>query len=245
MIRNPFASDIEEIINELRTDPEHGLDQTEIANRIKTYGPNALKPIQPKKWWVILAGQFLDPIIYILLIATILAIFFYGSMVEAIAILVVILLTVAIGFFMEVQAVRSLESLSKMEQQETSMLRSRKILRIPASGLVPADARVCYSENLETRETMLTGESTSVQKSSATLPEAIAVSDQKNMVRFVPIYKNQGSPPSSCQLHKAPPLWRLHLFRRYGKRSGRFPQRPLWPLRGQSPLRLLPIIPDL
>ena len=194
MIRNPFATDIEEIINELQTDPEKGLDQAEIARRLKTYGPNALEPIQPKKWWVILAVQFLDPIIYILLIATALAVF-YGSMVEAVAILVVILLTVAIGFFMELQAVRSLESLSRMEQQETSVLRSGKILRIPATGLVPgdliilesgdlvpADARVCFSENLETKEAMLTGESTSVQKSSATLPEGVPVSDQKNMV---------------------------------------------------------------
>ncbi len=194
MIRNPFAAEIQEIINELQTDPEQGLDQAEIANRLKTYGPNSLKPAQPKKWWLILASQFLDPIIYILLIATALAIF-YGSMVEAIAILVVILLTVAIGFFMELQAVRSLETLSKMEQQETSVLRSGKILRIPAFGLVPgdliilesgdlvpADARICFCENLETKEAMLTGESSSVQKSAATQPEGVAVSDQKNMV---------------------------------------------------------------
>lgn len=194
MIRNPFATDIEEIIHELQTDPEQGLGQEEIVKRLKTYGPNALKPIEPKKWWVIMAGQFLDPIIYILLIATALAIF-YGSMVEAVAILVVILLTVAIGFFMELQAVRSLESLSKMGQQETTVMRSGKILRIPTTGLVPgdliilesgdlvpADARVCFSENLETKEAMLTGESTSVHKSSATLPEGVPVSDQKNMV---------------------------------------------------------------
>jgi magnesium-transporting ATPase (P-type) len=78
MIRNPFAKDIEQISKELQTDPERGLEQAEVETRLKEYGQNALQPLKPRKWWLILSSQFLDPIIYILLIATTLALF-YGS----------------------------------------------------------------------------------------------------------------------------------------------------------------------
>ncbi len=194
MITIPYAKDLEELLALLDTDSTLGLTDEEIPKRIKKFGKNSLRPKEPPKWWAILMDQFLDPIIYILLLATILALL-HGSQVEAIAILVVILLTIGIGFFMELQAVRSLKSLSKMGQQQATVLRSGRIQRISADNivpgdiiilesgdLVPADARVISSQNLETKEAVLTGESLSVNKDNTLLPKDTPVTEQSNMV---------------------------------------------------------------
>lgn len=205
MIKHPHTRNPEELFGELQTHPKEGLSREAIAGLLKKYGENALQPRVPQAWWSILARQFLDPIIYILIVAAALALM-YGSWVEAIAIMVVILFTVTIGFFMELQAVRSLETLSRMEQPEASVLRSGKIHRLPATNLVPgdilvlesgdvvpADARIFSNEYLETKESMLTGESTSVEKGVEVLPADTPVADQRNMVfRETVIAKGSG-----------------------------------------------------
>src|SRR5690606_12037533 len=113
-----YALPIEQTLAQLGSDSGLGLKRDEAARRLIKYGPNQIPQEGSKSRWRILADQFLNPIIYILAIASVLA-FFFSDMLESFAIVVVILISVGIGFFMELQAVRSLEALRKMGQAMT------------------------------------------------------------------------------------------------------------------------------
>jgi Ca2+-transporting ATPase len=194
MIKKPFVLTTKDVVKQLNSDVEYGLTREEVQRRIIRYGKNNIPQKGTKKRGRIFIEQFLDPIIYILTVATLLA-FFFRDWSEGIAILIVITITVIIGFFMELQALHSLEKLRKMGQVLTNVFRDSKILRIKASSLVPgdiiiletgdivsADARLITHENLVVKEASLTGESTPIEKKTIPLPAGTLMADQNNMV---------------------------------------------------------------
>ncbi|MBE0424038.1 MAG: cation-transporting P-type ATPase [Lutibacter sp.] len=194
IVKNPHALTSKNVVIHLNSDVEFGLEKTQIKERIKQFGKNEIPLKKPKTKWRILADQFLNSIIYILTAAALLA-FLFRDWAEGIAILIVILITVSIGFFMELQALRSLETLRKMGQAETSVLRDGKLFRLKASFLVPGDiiileagdvvstdARLLSTENLTTKEAALTGESAHVEKKTESLPVDTPIVEQNNMV---------------------------------------------------------------
>ncbi|MDO9594701.1 MAG: HAD-IC family P-type ATPase, partial [Lutibacter sp.] len=171
-----------------------GLEKTQVKERLKQFGKNEIPLKKPKTKWRIFVEQFFNAIIYILTGAAILA-FIFKDWAEGIAILIVILITVFIGFFMELQALHSLETLRKMGQTATNVLRGGKLFRIKASFLVPgdiiilaagdvvsADARLINEENLTTKEAALTGESAHIEKKIVNLPVETPIVEQNNMV---------------------------------------------------------------
>ncbi|MBT8222765.1 MAG: cation-transporting P-type ATPase, partial [Eudoraea sp.] len=113
MIQNAFSLSIQDIVKVLQCDTQHGLSNEEVQKRLLRFGPNKIPEKGPKRRILILADQFKDPIIYILWIAFLLAIIL-GDWPEGIAILVVIAITIGIGYFMELQAVRALEKLRSL-----------------------------------------------------------------------------------------------------------------------------------
>jgi len=114
---------------------------------------------------------------------------------EAFAILVVILITVAIGFFMELSAVNSLEKLRKLSETKARVIRDGNIislrtvflvpgdiLLIESGNIVPADARLIEVDHLMVKEAILTGESVPIEKNTGPLPETTPTADQTNMI---------------------------------------------------------------
>ena len=194
MIPNPFALSAQEILARLKSDLETGLDKQQVRHRLEKYGANQIPLEGPKKRWRILADQLVDPIIYILTAAAILA-FTFSDWLEAVAILIVILISIGIGFFMELQAIRSLEALRKLGQVKTLTLRSGQTIPIKASQLVlgdvilvqtgdviTADARLVWQDTLSTKESTLTGESFPVAKKTGLLSIDTQIPDQSNML---------------------------------------------------------------
>ena len=194
MIQNPFTLSAQEIADRFHIDTENGMDKKAIKKHVAEYGLNQIPEDGPKSRWRILVDQLVDPIIYILAVAAVLA-FLFSDWLEGVAILVVILISVSIGFFMELQALRSLEALRKMGQTMTHVLRSGKTQKIKASELVPgdiilvrtgdviaADARLVSHENLTIKESSLTGESVPVSKTIENLPTETPIADQRNML---------------------------------------------------------------
>lgn len=184
----------EDLLNHLNVSPQKGLSEKEIWSQRAKYGPNRLKAYRPKPWWKILWEQFFNPIIYLLIGATLLS-FVFSEWLEGTAIIVVILLTVLIGFFMEWQAIRSMEALRQMAQTHCRVMRKGKEQTIGAEELVPgdmlllemgevvpADGRVIQHENLAVKESALTGESTQVDKHNQPLSEQTPMIDRTNMV---------------------------------------------------------------
>ena len=194
MIQNPHTLDAKSVIEKLGGNEEYGLDKNEIIKRIANFGKNLIPKKGPRKRYLIFIDQFKDPIIYILGVATLLA-FLFRNWLEGIAILIVILITVMIGFFMELQAIRSLKKLRKLGQTASRVLRDGKVRKIRASSLVPgdivlletgdivtADSRLITVDNLEVREATLTGESTPIAKNTEVLAVNTSIVEQANMV---------------------------------------------------------------
>ena len=194
MPQEPCTLSVKEIVAQLDSDDVQGLSREEAARRLEQYGLNQIPEQGPKKRWTILADQLLDPIIYILTVASVLA-FIFSDLLEGIAIIIVIVISVGIGFFMELQAIRSLEALRKMGQAMTHVVRSGKIIRIKASivvpgdvvlvytgDVIPADGRLIEVDTLSVKESALTGESAPVRKKAEALKATTPITDQSNMV---------------------------------------------------------------
>ena len=175
--------------------PISGLDEEEAARRLSETGPNELEPARRPSAWSILASQFANVLIVILLIATVLS-FFLGHQTEAIAITAIVLLAVLLGFVQEYRAERALEALQEMAAPAATVVRGGRERRIRASELVPgdrvllhagdripADLRLTESVLLRADESLLTGESVPVDKSEEPVADAAApVADRTCMV---------------------------------------------------------------
>ncbi|MGB7842946.1 MAG: cation-transporting P-type ATPase [Salinimicrobium sp.] len=194
MSKDPHHLKAKEVCNRLKVDPGMGLTAEEVEKRLLEYGKNRLQETKPKSVWIIFLEQFLDPVIYILAGATLLA-FIFNDILEGIAVLIVILITAAIGFFMEWQALRSVEALQKLVQTFARVYRNGReqqinqslvvpgdIILLSAGDVVPADARILEVSSLAVKEAVLTGESNQVEKKEDSLPEETTLAERYNMV---------------------------------------------------------------
>lgn len=191
---NAHSRSIEEVAEALGTDLEQGLSDSEAENRLQEYGPNELEEQETKSLWTILIDQLSNPVVYLLAAAALVALLF-GDTPEAIAILVVVVLNTAIGFWMEYQARQSMEALKQMDRMTTKVLRDGNeaetdttdvvpgdIILLEAGTLIPADARVVKVSELSVDEASLTGESVPVPKQTDGISEKVPVTDRNNMV---------------------------------------------------------------
>jgi Ca2+-transporting ATPase len=173
----------------------HGLSAEEARHRLATAGPNALQVARRASPWRLLAAQFRNVLIVILLVATALSAML-GHAVEAIAITVIVVFAVLLGFVQEFRAERAIEALRQMSAPRATVIRDGAEIDIPAREVVPgdllvlsagnriaADGRLVHGVNLKSQEAPLTGESTPIDKHADVLHEADApVGDRRNMV---------------------------------------------------------------
>ena len=194
MPKDPHAKSVKDVLTHLGADANSGLTSAEAKKRLKNFGENTLKRKKPKSIWIIFLEQLLDPIIYILAGAMGLA-FLFNEWVEGFAVLIVIVITALIGFFMEWQALRSVEALQKIAQTVAYVLRDGSpkdlksrflvpgdVILIEAGDVIPADARLIENQDLALKEAVLTGESNQVEKKLEKLPSETSLVEQNNMV---------------------------------------------------------------
>lgn len=188
------ATGLAEVLTRLEVKADAGLLQAEAETRLEFYGANELQASRAVSPWAILLEQFKNILIVILLIATaISAVLGHGT--EAIAITVIVLFAVILGFVQEYRAERSIDALRKMAAPQALVIRDGAELQLPAGNLVPgdvvlllagnrvpADLRLMDAFNLRIDEASLTGESLSVEKHSESLVEPQApLGDRRNM----------------------------------------------------------------
>lgn len=185
---------VEETIRRLETDPQRGLSSAEVRRRQVRYGPNVLERQRRRSAWRILLAQLFNPLVAVLAFAAALSLAF-SEWLEGIAILIVIGINTAIGFYMEWQAQHSMEALRKLAQTFVTVIRDGRRQRQPSEELTPgdliyleagdvvaADARLIQETNLAVSEAALTGESASVSKDTEALPMDTPLADRKNLV---------------------------------------------------------------
>ena len=172
-----------------------GLSAAEAAKRLATNGPNELKEGQRISPWQIFLGQFKSLLIWILIGAGVVS-GVLGEVVDAIAILAIVVLNAVIGFYQEFNAEKSIAALKKLTAPQAKVRRDGQVISIPASAivtgdilaleagdLVAADARLLSAASLRCIEATLTGESEAENKQPATLDrDDVPLGDRENMV---------------------------------------------------------------
>ncbi len=185
---------IEEILPKLSSSLS-GLSSTEAIRRLRSHGPNALPQKPPPSRLVIFFRQFQSPLIYILLLSSII-VYFLGGVTDSIAILVVLFINACVGFFQEGKAENTLAALRKFTKTDATTLRddmevvlsdeeivTGDMVVLREGDKVPADARIVEEKIFRVDESALTGESMPVVKTSERISRDVSTtSDQKNMV---------------------------------------------------------------
>ena len=173
------------VITRLHTDSRHGLSAREAERRLQQYGANTLETGRKVHWHMILVRQFVDVLIFILLVAAAISVA-VGEMADAVTIMVIVVLNGVLGFIQEWKAERAIEALQRMLAPHCKVVRDGHEQAIDAKVLVPGDIvvleigdrvpgdlRLVEALDLRLDESSLTGESESVSKGIDRLTETL------------------------------------------------------------------------
>jgi len=172
-----------------------GLSPEEAADRLAKFGLNEIREARTLRPLAILAAQFSSFIVWLLIVAAVIA-GLLGEGVDALAILAIVLLNGGIGFYQEFKAEKSIAAMRKLTAPQAHVRRGGRLIQIPAEQLVAgdvvrieagdllsADARVIRSTALSCDEAALTGESEPSEKSTAPIEDReLPLGDRANMV---------------------------------------------------------------
>ena len=185
--------DAPEVIQRLDTHPRTGLSAGEAMKRLDTYGPNALLEMGKVAWYVVFGRQFVDTLIFILMIAAVIA-GALGEWIDAIAILVILLFNGVLGFVQEWKAETAIQALKRMLEPKCHVVRDGIEQKIDAKNLVPgdvvvlkigdhvpADLRLLETTNLLMDESSLTGESESTEKGVGSIAPDTELADKTSI----------------------------------------------------------------
>jgi len=164
-----------------------------VERRLKTYGRNEL-PTHAFSTTQVVIRQFKNPIFAILIACAVIA-GLYEAPEQAIIILLMIAISVVLGFYNEYKAERIVENLrqnvaikavvtrdGKSAQIDSRQLVPGDLVSVYVGDIVPADMRLVKCTDLQTDEATFTGESFPVEKT----PEPIKLERQPlNSLRTV------------------------------------------------------------
>ena len=184
---------VKETLKALKAGKE-GLSSKEAVLRLEKYGLNSIQGKKESLLTVFLR-QFNNPLVYILLVAIGITTYM-GDKIDAVIIGIIVLVNGLLGFFQEVKARASVESLKKMTETKAHVIRDGKEKVIPVSevvpgdivivlegDVVPADIRLIEAAGLLIDESILTGESIPVEKKAdVILPEDTPLYKRNNIL---------------------------------------------------------------
>lgn len=182
--------------NNINFDLKQGLTSEEARHQLAIVGANELIIVRHSTALVQFLLLFLNPLVIILLTAS-LASALLGEAVNAIIIVAMVIVSVIINF---IQTYRSQQAAERLRQQvvpTATVLRDGNwielprrelvpgdIIRLSAGDLVPADACLLQTKDLHVNEASLTGESLPVEKSvnSHLDPTAHSINEMENKI---------------------------------------------------------------
>lgn len=170
-----------------------GLSADEARRRLAQYGANTLPTMRGPGVARRFLRQFHNVLIYVLLVAAAVTAVL-GHPVDSAVIIGVVLINALVGFVQEGKAERALQAIRRMLSLEANVLRDGRRAPIPAEELVPgdivllssgdkvpADLRLLHARSLRIEEAVLTGESLSVEKDTASVAPAAPLGDRRCM----------------------------------------------------------------
>ncbi|CCQ90264.1 Cation-transporting ATPase [Nitrospina gracilis 3/211] len=187
------ALDVDRAFQRFRSSPK-GIVPEDAAARLQEYGRNVLPAKPPPTVLEIFLRQFLNPLIYVLLVAAMISILL-GVYTDALFIGAVLLINAIIGTVQEYGAEKSALALKKMSASKALVERDNEVFEVDAENLVPgdvvllesgrkvpADLRLIHTYSFEIDESLLTGESLPIGKDhDVVLAANTPLADRKNM----------------------------------------------------------------
>ena len=188
----PWMWHAEEVLAELES-RETGLTDEEAKKRLGRYGTNTFHAKERVKPISLFLKQFLSPLIFILLGATVLT-SILGELVDTVVILTAVLLNVVLGFYHEYHAENTLDKLTTyikdrcrvirngLEQEmDSALLVPGDVIKLAYGTRIPADTRIISINDFSVDEAILTGESLPIAKHTNTLSPTTLVAERKNI----------------------------------------------------------------
>jgi Ca2+-transporting ATPase len=171
-----------------------GLSSTDAQRRLAEVGPNEIRREQRTTPLTLLARQFASPVIWLLLGASVLSAAL-GEWLDASAIGAIVSINAVIGFLQEHRAERAVMALRSMTAPRARVMRDGHSVIVSADTIVPgdlivleagdvaaADARLHTAHVLTTNEAPLTGESTPVEKRTASTAPGTPLAERHDFV---------------------------------------------------------------
>ncbi len=191
---------VDEALNKLQSDPEQGMTSKEVAVRLERYGTNELTEKAGRSPLKIFIDQFTNIMLLMLMavavVSAVLDIQAKEFPKDAVAISSIVVLNGILGYMQEMNAEKALAALKRLSSPKVRVVRNGEILEINGKELVPgdimlleagvqiaADGRLLEEQNLQVRESALTGEAEAVNKEAHLILEADAsLGDRLNCV---------------------------------------------------------------
>lgn len=155
-----------------------GLTEEEVLKLQEKFGENSLPSQENISRLTILFSQFKSPLIYILIFAASISLYFQ-KITDVILILSVVVINAFMGFYQEFHAQKTLASLKKILKPEAIVIREGKRKKIEAKNLVPgdlvilgsgdkmpADGQLISETPILVNEAILTGEEEAIEKTN-------------------------------------------------------------------------------
>lgn len=170
---------------------QNGLSGKEAGNRLSEHGPNRLPETRARGPLVRFFHQFHNVLIYVLIVACAVTAML-GHWVDASVIIGVVFINAVIGFIQEGKAENALRAIRQMLSPNAMVMRNNRQITIPAEELVPgdvvllqpgdkvpADLRLFHVKGLQIQESVLTGESIAVEKSTDPVAQEAMLGDRR------------------------------------------------------------------
>ncbi|MBR2909358.1 MAG: cation-transporting P-type ATPase [Clostridia bacterium] len=193
-----YQESIDEVFESVASSSE-GLSSTEAKERLERSGKNVLKEKNKKSAFKIFLSQFNNMMTLLLILVGIVSLVYSiitkESLVESIVVFACVLVNTLMGFFQEMKAENAIEALKTFTQSKAQVKRDGAWIEIDTAELVvgdiialesgdkiPADARILVAVNAKVDESILTGESISVDKQECVIKGDKLIQEQTNIV---------------------------------------------------------------
>jgi len=198
-----WSMSISNVLDQLDSS-ERGLNKKEVSERLLRYGTNEISKRKVRTGLLIFLSQFKNPLVIILIGASVAAAFL-GELTDAVIIMIIVAINGVLGFFQEFRSEKALERLRKYITISAKVLREGQkqhvdarllvpgdVVSLETGDVVPADMRLLRVDELSIDESSLTGESYPARKTSSEIPvESPPVHEMKN-IAFMGTYVKGG-----------------------------------------------------
>jgi Ca2+-transporting ATPase len=195
-VTGTFSSQTPEELFSMFQSSAQGLSETLAKERLQVYGLNEFAKEKKKTILRKILDALLEPMAVILIIASLLSFFIIKDLLEAIAILGVVIINTIISLVQEGKAEKAAEELKKILSPQCKVIRDGNvdvvaskflvpgdIIVFESGDIIPADARLVEGIDILVDEAHLTGESEPIQKNIQEILETnLKLYEMKNIM---------------------------------------------------------------